>query len=37
MPIAIPAMYDKGEKGDISADEKRVLRSIAETIKKEAR
>lgn len=31
------AMYDKGEKGDISADEKRLLRAIAERIKKEAR
>lgn len=31
------AMYDKGEKGDISTDEKRLLRTIAEKIKKEAR
>ena len=30
-------LYDKSEKDDISADEKRVLRAIAEKIKKEAR
>lgn len=31
------ALYDKGEKGDISADEKRLLCTLAEKIKKEVR
>lgn len=31
------ALYDKDEKGDISNDEKRIMRTIAERIKKEAR
>ena len=31
------AIYDKGEKDDISTEEKRLLRAIAERIKREAR
>ncbi len=31
------ALYDKDEKGDISNDEKRHLRTIAERIRKEVR
>ena len=31
------ALYDKNEKDDISADEKRVLRGMAEEIKTEVR
>jgi len=31
------ALYDKGEKDDISDDEKRILSIIVERIKKEAR
>ncbi len=30
------ALYDKGEKADISADEKRVLRTLVAQLKKEA-
>lgn len=31
------ALYDKGEKGDISPEEKKILRSMVETLKKGAR
>jgi len=31
------AVYDKNEKGDISADEKRVMRAVVDKIKKEVR
>lgn len=31
------ALYDKGEKDDISAEEKNVLKSMVETLKKEVR
>ena len=31
------ALYDKGEKDDISADEKRILRGLVEELKREAK